>query len=64
MNMFTVKTRHLGEHRESTIGTFESIGEAETTASAVNNKPFSFYYAWVEQDTPRSGGQHRYNGFH
>lgn len=49
--MITVKTRHIGMAQERIHATF-APGEraaAEALALRINCKPFTPYYAWVEE---------------
>lgn len=62
--MFTVRLRHIGMNRESIPKVFDTLEAAETAALAINCKPFCPYYAWVDKPTPRTSGEHRYNGFY
>lgn len=46
---FLVKARHIGTSTERTWASFDDQAEAEKHALALNCKPFTPYYAWVEK---------------
>lgn len=59
--LYTVKSRHIGRNESGIVERFATIAEAETRVAAINNKPFSPYYAWVEKPESRAGGEYRYS---